>query len=103
MADPTAQMGFQVGQTALKHGTEYVEQNVSTSLPGISPKLITIAVQSIRQFLRPQTLLQCLELICCKQTLSGAIPLEAQAMVTKAVYRAERTRRMVLTTEGRHQ
>jgi hypothetical protein len=28
MADPTAQMGFQVGQTALKHGTEYVEQNV---------------------------------------------------------------------------
>lgn len=27
--DPTAQMGFQVGQTALKHGTEYVEQNVS--------------------------------------------------------------------------
>jgi protein transport protein YIF1 len=29
MSDPTAQMGFQVGQTALKHGTEYVEQNVS--------------------------------------------------------------------------
>jgi hypothetical protein len=29
MTDPTAQMGFQVGQTALKHGTEYVEQNVS--------------------------------------------------------------------------
>jgi hypothetical protein len=28
MNDPTAQMGFQVGQTALKHGTEYVEQNV---------------------------------------------------------------------------
>ena len=31
MSDPTAQMGFQVGQTALKHGTEYVEQNVSHS------------------------------------------------------------------------
>lgn len=29
MADPTAQMGFQVGQTALKHGTQYMEQNVS--------------------------------------------------------------------------
>jgi hypothetical protein len=29
MTDPTAQMGFQVGQTALKHGTEYVEQNVN--------------------------------------------------------------------------
>lgn len=28
--DPTAQMGFQVGQTALKHGTDYVEQNVSS-------------------------------------------------------------------------
>lgn len=30
MTDPTAQMGFQVGQSALKHGTEYVEQNVSS-------------------------------------------------------------------------
>jgi hypothetical protein len=32
MADPTAQMGFQVGSTALKHGTEYVEQNVGRGL-----------------------------------------------------------------------
>jgi hypothetical protein len=32
MADPTAQMGFQVGQTALKHGTEYVEQNVGREI-----------------------------------------------------------------------
>jgi hypothetical protein len=30
ISDPTAQMGFQVGQTALKHGTDYVEQNVSS-------------------------------------------------------------------------
>jgi len=30
MNDQTAQMGFQVGQTALKHGQEYVEQNVRT-------------------------------------------------------------------------
>jgi hypothetical protein len=29
MSDPTAQMGIQVGQTALKHGTDYMEQNVS--------------------------------------------------------------------------
>ncbi|CAL3964176.1 hypothetical protein PZA11_001600 [Diplocarpon coronariae] len=29
MSDPTAQMGFQVGQTAFKHGTEYVEQNIN--------------------------------------------------------------------------
>jgi len=28
--DPTAQMGFQVGQTAFKHGTEYMEQNVGS-------------------------------------------------------------------------
>lgn len=26
--DPTAQMGFQVGQTAMKAGQEYMEQNV---------------------------------------------------------------------------
>jgi protein transport protein YIF1 len=32
MNDPTAQMGFQVGQTALKHGQEYVEQNVCIPL-----------------------------------------------------------------------
>lgn len=28
MADPTAQMGFQVGKTAVMAGQEYVEQNV---------------------------------------------------------------------------
>jgi hypothetical protein len=32
MTDPTAQMGFQVGQTALKHGSEYVEQNVTYTI-----------------------------------------------------------------------
>lgn len=31
--DPTAQMGLQMGQSALKVGGEYVEQNVSSSLP----------------------------------------------------------------------
>lgn len=29
MTDPTAQMGFQVGQTALRHGQEIVEQNIN--------------------------------------------------------------------------
>ncbi|RKF78502.1 Protein transport protein yif1 [Golovinomyces cichoracearum] len=29
ISDPTAQIGFQVGQTALKHGTEYMEQNIN--------------------------------------------------------------------------
>lgn len=28
MSDPTAQVTLQVGQTALKHGQEYMEQNV---------------------------------------------------------------------------
>jgi hypothetical protein len=29
MNDPAAQIGFQVSQTALKHGQEYMEQNAS--------------------------------------------------------------------------
>ena len=37
--DPTAQMGFQVGQTALKHGSEYVEQNVG--IPQVPQELCT--------------------------------------------------------------
>lgn len=35
MNDQTAQMGFQVGQTALKHGQDYVEQNVHESLSNL--------------------------------------------------------------------
>ena len=38
ITDPTAQMGFQVGQTALKHGTEYMEQNVSVEIILIAAK-----------------------------------------------------------------
>lgn len=30
MNDPTAQMGFQVGKTAMMAGQEYMEQNVSS-------------------------------------------------------------------------
>jgi len=33
MNDQTAQMGFQVGKTALNAGQEYVEQNVSERHP----------------------------------------------------------------------
>lgn len=36
MADPTAQMGFQVGKSAMMAGQEYMEQNVSTHLNRIS-------------------------------------------------------------------
>lgn len=35
--DPTAQMGFQVGKTAMAAGQEYVEQNVSTWVIERSP------------------------------------------------------------------
>ncbi|KAJ5484886.1 hypothetical protein N7539_004874 [Penicillium diatomitis] len=37
MSDPTAQMGFQVGQTAMKAGQEYVEQNFNRyiSIPAL--------------------------------------------------------------------
>jgi hypothetical protein len=31
MNDPTAQVAAQFGQTAFKHGQEYMEQNVSAS------------------------------------------------------------------------
>jgi hypothetical protein len=49
MADPAAQMGFQVGQTALKHGTEYVEQNVSRMrYRRMSMMLTSLSVQPIR-------------------------------------------------------
>ncbi|KAK3071399.1 Protein transport protein yif1 [Teratosphaeriaceae sp. CCFEE 6253] len=33
MSEPTAQMGLQMGQSAMKVGQEYVEQNVPTSSP----------------------------------------------------------------------
>lgn len=40
MNDQTAQMGFQVGQTALKHGQEYVEQNVRRLSNALVQKLM---------------------------------------------------------------
>lgn len=95
MADPTAQMGFQVGSTALKHGTEYVEQNVGRGLVHDGIKLMKTLVQPIRQLFRSQTLLQCLEFICCQQALSGPVSLEAQALVSQAVYRSQWPRRVV--------
>lgn len=32
MTDPTAQMGFQVGKSAMMAGQEYMEQNVGTNI-----------------------------------------------------------------------
>jgi hypothetical protein len=62
MNDPTAQMGFQVGQTALKHGTEYVEQNVGGIIWKVGFKMLTCrTVQPICQFLCAKTLFQRLQ------------------------------------------
>jgi hypothetical protein len=48
MADPTAQMGFQVGSTALKHGTEYVEQMLVEAWCMMEFMLMKTLVQPIR-------------------------------------------------------
>jgi len=61
MTDPTAQMGFQVGQTALKHGSEYVEQNVSSTNSVPSAVLIWDLVQSLCQCFCSQALFQRVE------------------------------------------
>ena len=44
MNDQTAQMGFQIGQSALKHGQDYVDQNVRIERfsVGISGLILTI-------------------------------------------------------------
>lgn len=40
MTDPTAQMGFQVGKTAMMAGQEYVEHNVGVALLSIGAWLL---------------------------------------------------------------
>jgi hypothetical protein len=54
MNDQTAQMGFQVGQTALKHGQEYVEQNVRMSPTVSFQELIQHSLIDISMF-RPSS------------------------------------------------
>lgn len=43
MSDPTAQMGFQVGKSAVMAGQEYVEQNVGNLLMNLSPYILLTA------------------------------------------------------------
>ncbi len=50
MNDPTAQMGFQVGQHAVKAGTEYMEQNVRRSTFLFLYRIILSPVYSIISF-----------------------------------------------------
>jgi hypothetical protein len=51
MNDPTAQLGFQMGKTAMDAGQQYVEQNVSFD-PSYTQPLLTLmelACQSTKQ------------------------------------------------------
>ena len=64
--DPTAQMGFQVGKSAVMAGQDYVEQNVRRDklLSGLE-RLLTWrspgSVQSVHQCVGAEALLQCLQ------------------------------------------
>lgn len=68
ITDPTTQMGFQVGQTALKHGTDYMEQNVSNCLKCLALNLMLTygLVQLLLSRLSTQALLQSFKWICCQ-------------------------------------
>lgn len=62
MNDPTAQMGFQIGKSAVTAGQDYMEQNVCKSKPddrglGLKAVLNSTAAQSIRLDISPETLL----------------------------------------------
>ena len=59
MNDQTAQMGFQVGKTAVMAGQEYMEQNVCGSLGSRwrSPALIACTVKGLCLYGRAEALL----------------------------------------------
>lgn len=96
MTDPTAQMGFQVGQHAVKAGTEYMEQNVlfplflktkpcptpCRPLPLVLPSLLTILVKPLRVHPSFKTLLRCLQYLRPPQTRHRPLSLATQTMVT---------------------
>lgn len=91
MSDPTAQVAAQFGQTAFKHGQEYVEQNVRDRFDFLSChlelRLLCIAYfvltlfafldWSLCQCVRAQVLLQRLQLLRHQQALHRSLPLEA--------------------------
>jgi hypothetical protein len=89
MSDPTAQMGLQMGQGALKVGQEYVEQNVRSVIQTASPQqeqnsMLTrrlCTVQPLRQRLGPQTLLQRLKPLRALQTPHSPLSMATQTMV----------------------
>jgi hypothetical protein len=56
--DSTAQMGFQVGKSAMMAGQEYMEQNVRFDDTHLQTLLTRMLVQPLRERLGSQTLLQ---------------------------------------------
>lgn len=87
MNDGTAQMGFQVGKSAMMAGQEYMEQNVR--IPGNSVLidaylLLKIIVQSLYFHTGSEALLQRLQLLRPEQDRPRPLPLATQALVSPA-------------------
>src|SRR5690606_14690963 len=89
MNDPTAQVAAQFGQTAFKHGQEYLEQNVSSvrtmcdpfswmggSLAGVTG-LTRDTGEPLVQLCDAQAVLPGHQFLCHQQALPRALPLEA--------------------------
>ena len=79
MTDPTAQMGFQVGKSAVMAGQDYVEQNVCGEQGGVCEGVgqadRSTTVQPLRECLGSQTLLQRLQRLCDPETVYCALPM----------------------------
>ena len=79
MNDQTAQMGFQIGQSALKHGQDYVDQNVRIGKIQGGNLWIYTDDSNIAKPLHPppslKTLLQCLNPLRPPQTPPRPLPL----------------------------
>ena len=87
MNDQTAQMGFQVGKTALDAGQQYMEQNVHIPELPLSPMVLRAYSQTdkpLRLRRRPKTLLQRHNPLCPPQTPPRPLPLAPQTLVTSA-------------------
>lgn len=88
MNDTTAQMGFQVGRSAVAAGQEYMEQNVhSYSPPGFvkdhADRCVT--VRQVREGLYAQAPLQRQQLLCHPQDLPCLVPMAAPNVVEETV------------------
>jgi hypothetical protein len=76
--DPTAQMGFQIGKSAVHAGQEYMEQNVGTSTESmVCQQLTAWAAQPLHFRYRAETLLQRLEFIRLTEARLGPVPVAA--------------------------